>query len=237
MAATNYVSSRDRLLGMPAVFSVAELALVMDCPRSEASQYLWRWRANKLVVPFGGRSGVFLNLVIAPRAASDGALWERSLLKAMPSAIIGGHEVLADSGVSTQVTHQRYILVSGSDSTFDVPGAEIHRRPASWLGRLVRMGAVINEAPGQMAPRLSPGGALADLAVYGGYTPDPDDIDLEAMGADNLRLYQRLTAAQPLATQLPRALQPMQGLQGSACEPPVETSTNDLTVSRLSTRP
>src|ERR1700748_224734 len=92
--AVTKVSARDRLLQMPDVFSVGELALVMGIRREQASQYLWRWEAADLVVAFGGKTAIFLSAVRAPGALSDGALWERALLKAMPSAIIGGWEVL-----------------------------------------------------------------------------------------------------------------------------------------------
>jgi len=195
-------SSRDWLLLLPEVFSVAELALVMGCPRSEASQYLWRWRAKALVRGLGGKSGIFVNLVRNPGAASDARVWERALLKAMPSAMIGGYEVLAESGLTTQVTHQRYVIVSNIDGAYEIDGAEVHRRPVPWLNRLVREGAVIAEAPGEIVPRLRPGAALADLARHGPTVPDPDDIDLEAVDADEAVLFRRLAKGTPLLAAL-----------------------------------
>ena len=189
------VASRDRLLAMPEVFSVAELALVMGVGRAIASQYVWRWKAAGLVIPFGGKSGVFLNQVRVPHARADGALWERALLKAMPSAIIGGHEVLADSGLSTQVTHQRYVLISNTDALYEVDGAEVHRRPVPWIKRLVAEGAVTDTKPGVIAPRLRPGAALADLARYGASKPDPDDIDMDMVDAEEVELFRRLVGA------------------------------------------
>ena len=184
-------SAREWLLSLPEVFSVRELALVMGCPRTEASQYLWRWRDKAMVRGLGGKSGVFINLVRDPSAATDGARWERALLKAMPSSIIAGYEVLAGSGLTTQVTHQRFVIVSNTDSAFEIDGAEVHRRPVPWMNRLVREGAVIADAPGEAVPRLRPGAALADLARYGS-TPDVDDIDLEAIEEDELLLLKRL---------------------------------------------
>ena len=198
------ISSRERLLGMPPAFSVAELALVMGTDRVEASQYLWRWKSANLVIAFGGKSGVFMNLVTRPAAASDGGLWERALLKAMPSAIIAGHEVLADSGLTTQVTHQRYVIVSNTDSFFDVDGAEVHRRPIPWLNRLVREGAVIDPDPGVLAPRLRPGAALADLALYSARKPDPEDIDLEMVEPDEAKLFRRLAKAENVESVQPK---------------------------------
>jgi hypothetical protein len=202
---TAYTSSRDRLLAMPDVFSVGELAMVMGVERSEASQYLWRWKASNLIVPFGGKSGIFLNQVKVPNASSNGALWERALLKAMPSAIIGGHEVLADSGLTTQVTHQRYVLVSNTDSFYEVEGAEVHRRPVPWLNRLVRIGAVVNPEPGVLAPRLRPGAALADLALYAERKPDPDDIDMESVEPEESELFRRLTNVEAIDDVAPKS--------------------------------
>jgi hypothetical protein len=199
-----YVSSRERLLSMPDVFSVGELALVMGVERREASQYLWRWKSSNLVAPFGGKSGIVMNLVRRPDARADGALWERALLKAMPSAIIGGHEVLADSGLTTQVTHQRYVLVSNTDSLYEVEGAEVHRRPVPWLNRLVRTGAVIDSEPGVLAPRLRPGAALADLALYAERKPDPDDIDMDAVEPEEVELFRRLTKAEAVEDVAPK---------------------------------
>lgn len=201
-------SSREWLLGLPAVFTVAELALVMKAQdrgdSAQASQYVWRWKAADLVQPFGGKSGVYLNLVTNPRGASDAALWERALLKAMPSAIIGGHEVLADSGLTTQVTHQRYVLISNTDSMYEVPGAEVHRRPVPWLNRLVREAAVVNDQPGVLAPRLRPGAALADLALYAARKPDPDDIDMNEVEPEEAELFRRLAKAESVENVAPK---------------------------------
>jgi hypothetical protein len=177
------------LLAMPDVFSVGELALVMDSPRTEASQYLWRWRSRRMVLALGGKSGVFMNLVRRPDAAADGALWERAVLKAMPSSMLGGYEILAESGLTTQVTHQRFLLVANIDSAYEIDGAEVHRRPVPWMNRLVRSGGVIADGPS--VPRLRPGAALADLARYG-RPPDPDDLDLDALGDDEQALFRLL---------------------------------------------
>jgi hypothetical protein len=192
------ISSRSRLLNMPEVFSIAELARVMQVNRMRASQYVWRWGASDLVAPFGGQSGIFLNLVRCPNGRSDGSLWERALLKAMPSAIIGGYEVLAECGLSTQVTHQRFVLVSNTDSLFQVDGAEVHRRPVPWLNRLARSGAIVDADPGLLVPRLRPGAALADLALYAERRPDPDDIDMEMIASDEVELFSKLSGAQAI---------------------------------------
>jgi hypothetical protein len=195
-------SARDWLLTMPEVFSVGELALVMGCPRAEASQYLWRWRNKTMVRGLGGKSGIFINLVRNPGAATDSDRWERALLKAMPSSMIGGYEVLAGSGLTTQVTHQRFVIVSNTDSAFQIDGAEVHRRPVPWMNRLVREGAIIADARCEAVPRLRPGAALADLARYGPSTPDADDIDLESLEEGELVLLKRLAKGSELLQEL-----------------------------------
>lgn len=202
-------SARSMLLNLPDVFTLTELGMHLKARgapegSAQASQYAWRWKSSNLVLPFGGNSGVYINLVTNPRGGEDGALWERALLKAMPSAIIGGHEVLADSGVTTQVTHQRYVLISNTDSMFEVPGAEVHRRPVPWLNRLVREGAVLNDEPGVLAPRLRPGAALADLALYAARKPDPDDIDMDEIGPDDVALFKRLSKAESIEEVAPK---------------------------------
>lgn len=187
------LSTRDLLLQLPDVFSVAEFALVTGRLRTEASQYLWRFSQNGLVKGIGGKSGVFINAVANPNATSDGGIWERAILKAMPSAMIGGYETLAESGISTQVTHQRYILISNNDAMFEIEGAEIHRRPVPWMKKLFATNAVVNESPGAAIPRLKPGAALADLALYGDALLDPDDLDLDFVDPTEITLF-RLSA-------------------------------------------
>lgn len=186
------IAARDRLLTLPDVFSVADLALVMQTSKLEASQYLWRWKGSGLVRAMGGNAGVFLNLVRNPQGSEDAGLWERGLLKAMPSAIIGGHEVLADAGITTQITHRRYVLVSAQDSRFQLDQAEVHPRPEEWLDRLVREGGVVQSESG-LAPRLVPGAALADLLLYADRRPDPDDIDFEELTSADRKLYRLLS--------------------------------------------
>lgn len=196
------VSARDRLLAMPEIFSVGELAMVMGVGRAQAYQCIWRWKANDLVAPIGasGKSGILLNLVRNPAARTDGRLWERALLKAMPSAIIAGDEVLAESGLTTQVTHQRYVIIANTDSLYQVDGAEVHRRPVAWLNRLAREGAIVDSEPGVLIPRLRPGAALADLALFADRKPDPDDIDMEMMEPEEAHRFRLLAKTAKTAT-------------------------------------
>lgn len=195
-------SARERLLELPEIFSVAELAMLMNCERMEASTYLHRWRNAGLVKGLGGKSGVFMNQVLKPAGDDSGLLWERAVLKAMRSACIGGHEVLVESGLSTQITHQRYLLVSNTDSMYEIDGAEVHRRPVPWLNRLVREGGLDLTHVGTLLPRLTPGAALADLALYGDRKPDPDDLDVEAVDPAEVQLFHRLARGSALADQL-----------------------------------
>ena len=80
-------SAREWLLAMPEVFSVGELALVMGCPRTEASQYLWRWRDKTMVRGLGGKSGIFIILFRTQR--SDGQ-------RPLGAGAAEGHAVLDD---------------------------------------------------------------------------------------------------------------------------------------------
>lgn len=196
MIAVQRVTSRARLLELPVVFSISELALAMSVTPLVASQYAWRWRSSGLIGSLGGKSGILFNLVRDPAAMTSGTVWEQAVLKAMPSALAGGHEVLADSGISTQITHRRFLLVSNTDSLLEIDGAEIHRRPVPWLNRLAREGALDNPDPGVLVPRLRPGAALADLVVYGLSPVDPEDVDMEALTPDDMRLFRRLAKAE-----------------------------------------
>lgn len=195
-------SARDLLMRMPDVFSVAEFSLVTGRARTESSQYLWRFSLNGLVKGLGGKSGIFLNAVKNPGALVDGSVWERAVLKAMPSAMIGGHEVLAESGLSTQVTHQRYVLISNTDAMYEIEGAEVHRRPVPWLKKLLATNAVVNDAPGVVIPKLMPGAALADLALYGQSCPDPDDLDFDFVDPAHVAMFRRLAAGSELEVKL-----------------------------------
>ena len=100
------------------------------------------------------------------------------------------------------MTHQRFVIVSNTDSAFEIDGAEVHRRPVPWMNRLVREGAVIADAPGEAVPRLRPGAALADLARYGPSMLDADDIDLELLEEDELVLLKRLAKGSGLLQEL-----------------------------------
>jgi hypothetical protein len=102
------------------------------------------------------------------------------------------------------VTRLRYVLVSNTDSFYEVDGAEVHRRPVPWLNRLVRTGAVIDSDPGVLAPRLRPGAALADLALYAERKPDPDDIDMDAVEPEEVELFRRLTKAEAIEDVAPK---------------------------------
>jgi hypothetical protein len=195
-------SSRDLLLSMPEVFSVGEFALVHGRTRAESSQYLWRFSKSQMVCALGGKSGIFINLMKSPQAMADGALWERAVLKAMPSALIGGDEVLADSGLSTQITRQRCILISNTDSMYEIAGAQVQRRPVPWLKKLIRLGALDNAAPGERLARLRPGAALADLALHATPSPDPDDIDLHGVDPNEVALFRQLAKGSALAREL-----------------------------------
>jgi len=55
-------------------------------------------------------------------------------------------------------------------------------------------------------PRLRPGAALADLAKYGASLPDPEDLDLEALDADEQRLLRRLAGKTELVRMLRAAV-------------------------------
>lgn len=194
-----YTSAADRLMSLPDVFSVAELSLIEGfTDRRIASQYLWRWKTGAKVLPLGPRAGVFINLVRNPQGATDAALWERALLKAMPSSTVAGYEVLAESGLSTQVTHSRYIIVSEKDSLRAVDGAQVSSRPVRWFKEIIVQGGLVSGATagsGSLLPRLTPGAALADLVLYGDSCPDVDDVDLEELDADQCALFLQLVGS------------------------------------------
>lgn len=158
--------AQGRLSQLGEVFSVAEMAAALDMERFDAVRYLRAWRLRGLVEPLGGRSAIYLNLVRVPDAGQREALWERALLKAMPSAIVSCVELLGHHGDEARTALRRLVLVSEAEEFYEIDGAVVLRRPAQWLAQLRQFGLAPVHPGGLPTPRLRPGAALADLARH-----------------------------------------------------------------------
>ena len=87
------VSSIQRLLSLPALFSGRDLAVRFQWTSKAASQYLYLWKKRGLVQPLGGHSDVFANTLVQPQPD-----WESALRLTMPSAVVVRIEALRRGG-------------------------------------------------------------------------------------------------------------------------------------------
>jgi len=186
--------AHGRLLQLPDVFSVADMARLLDMERFDATRYLRAWRLRGLVVPLGGRSAVYMNRVRVADPVDYAAQWERALLKAMPSALVSCVELAAGHAREARAMLRRLVLVSDAHEYFEIDDAVVLKRPAAWIDRLRRSGLACVDRSG--LPRLRPGAALADLSLHDGDAIAAEDADRRLQNADELQLFLQLISAE-----------------------------------------
>lgn len=160
------VSSIQRLLSLPAVFSGKDLTVRFQWTSKTASQYLYLWKRRGLVQPLGGHSDVFANLLVQPQPD-----WEAALRLAMPSAVVVGVEALRRAGWTTQVPSRPEVAVQVGQPRFALDRFDLQPRPADWFEA---------SRPGIREHGLQPAWALADMLKAAGWRDmglQPDDLD------------------------------------------------------------
>jgi hypothetical protein len=165
------VSSIQRLLSLPALFSGKDLTVRFQWTSKAASQYLYLWKKRGLVQALGGHSDVFANLLVQPQPD-----WEAALRTAMPSAVIVGVDALRRAGWTTQVPSRPEVAVQAGQPRYSVERFSLHTRPASWFDV---------SRPGIREHGLHPAWALADMLKSDGWQGaalQPDDLDWGGMG-------------------------------------------------------
>lgn len=160
------ISSIQRLLSLPALFSGKDLTIRFQWTSKAASQYLYLWKKRGLVQSLGGHGDVFANTLVQPQPD-----WEAALRLAMPSAVIVGVEALRRSGWTTQVPSQPEVFVQAREPQFSVERFTVKPKSATWFEA---------SQPGIRDHCLHPAWALAELLKSAGWHDagvQPDDID------------------------------------------------------------
>lgn len=160
------VSSIERLMSLPALFSGKDLTVRFQWTSKAASQYLYLWKKRGLVQPLGGHSDVFANTLVQPRPD-----WEAALRLAMPSAVIAGIEALRRSGWTTQMPSQPEVYVQAGQPRYSVGRFNVKPKPADWFEA---------SRSGIRDQCLQPAWALADLLKSAGWRDaglQPDDLE------------------------------------------------------------
>ncbi len=165
------VSSVQRLLSLPALFSGKDLTIRFQWTSKAASQYLYLWKKRGLVQPLGGHSDIFANTLVQPQPD-----WEAALRLAMPSAVVVCAEALRRGGWTTQVPSQPEVAVPAGQPRYSVHRFDVKPRPASWFEA---------SRPGIRDHCLQPAWALADMLASAGWGDaglQPDDLDWGRVG-------------------------------------------------------
>jgi hypothetical protein len=186
-------SAIERLQSLPPIFRGTDLTVRNEWTSKTASQYLYLWSRRRLIMPLGGKSDVFANLL-----TNKDPNWEEALIKAMPSATVCGLEALRRAGWITQIPTLPTVVVNKDVPNHKVKHFAITHKTSAWFKR-VQPGILASEAPGIALPCMHPAWALADLAAtYGlGIAAGvwPDDLDAEAVTDDNVKQWRQACRA------------------------------------------
>jgi hypothetical protein len=166
------ISSIQRLLSLPALFSGRDLTVRFQWTSKAASQYLYLWKKRGLVQPLGGHSDVFANTLVQPQPD-----WDAALRLAMPSAVVVGIEALRRAGWTTQVPRLPQVVVQAGEPRYAVEHFTVSPQPALWFE--------CSQA-GIQDHCLRPAWALADMLKGAGWRDtglQPDDIDWDRVRA------------------------------------------------------
>lgn len=181
-----------RLQRLPVIFTGTDFCGTTELSKRTAAQTLWRWSrpavdgSFQYIQPLGGKSDVYFNLVRDPDAPEK--YWEMAVLGVMPGAIMGGHLVLKETGVSTQFSRNQ-ILVSTADSVFKLNNADVMERRSTWIKQLRSIGLAQTSLENPhigitQLPRLNAGAAIADLVANENWS-DFDEIDEDRLTTDD----------------------------------------------------
>jgi hypothetical protein len=183
-----YVSAYDRLLKMPAVFSIDTMVRSSGMSRDTVKVLLSRWAANKLVESAGPRAGIYFNRIVDPKGEQANAV--KALVMKYPSATLCGASVLHSTGWSTQIPSTLHVAIESRPSYAQIMGVTLFPKPLNWFRFMQDHGAwernrgkgdPANEVTTYGLRALKPHWALADLyADRSGraWHPDEDDLDI-----------------------------------------------------------
>jgi hypothetical protein len=183
-------SAAQRLAALPAIFVGSDVLLSTKIAPEQLNQVLWRWKVAGLIRPLGPRADVWFNLVRDANITRE--RWEQAVKRAMPSAVRAGHPILMSSGLSTQMSSSDYLIRPARSLSAGIDGASLHERPALWMRRLQRVGAIQTFG---VLPQLDPGAALADLIRFEpGFEDQLDEIDWDELSEESRQMLLELVS-------------------------------------------
>lgn len=168
----------DRLLALPAVFTMRELKLA-GLSGGNAYTFLSRARESKRIAYASGergRAGIYYNLLVDPNAAENRKL--EATRKLYPSATLAGPAVLHAAGWITQIPAIYDVIVTKRRSKRLIAGINLLERPISWfLDRRAAGDIVLEHESSFGIATLTPRAALADARQHRDtWVPDADDL-------------------------------------------------------------
>lgn len=189
----NRTQREDRLLELAKrrpFFTATEAMQLFNWEPAHAAQYFWRWKEANRIVPLGGKSDIFFNVLADTH-------WESYLVSAishaLPHARQTGAHVLQAAGLITQIAMRPEFIVTPRETRFKIDAADIVIRAAVWTNMLEKYKALTswqNDVYAKELNKLMPGAALLDVLLFERERSfAPDDIDFEELAPDQVKLF------------------------------------------------
>lgn len=164
-AERGYISREDRLMSLPEVFSLNQLARSLGQSKLSASIYIVRWEKDDLIVKAGERAGIYFNNLRNPNA-KDERMWDAILLR-HPEAVRRGVRVLMeqdwlkpDSELCKDAPRISIAVPAAGNKQAKWNGVDVVGRPANWFESITPFAGA---ASSERLRVLSPAAALVDL--------------------------------------------------------------------------
>ena len=185
---TTYRGARERLTFLAslsgAFFFGSSLSAVFGFSPGTLRQTLHRWARDGLIIPVGARADVYLNTYHPDHAAAI----ESAVLAIHPSALVVGHQVLYEAGVTAQVPATIDLVTCKRGP--GVFGFRVHVVPAPRHAELARQ---LQPCTAGKLPRVAARAAFEAARSLGILTIDDDDIEWNALQAPRRRAHRSLT--------------------------------------------
>jgi hypothetical protein len=170
------MGARERLLRLAGLsgpfFFGSCLSAVFGFNTGTLRQTLHRWAREGLIIPLGARADVYLNTYHPDHAVAT----EAAVLALHPSALVIGHQVLYEAGVTSQLPATiDMVTIKRGPTLF---GYRIHVLPVAKHAELARQ---LQSIEGGKIPRVAPRAAFEAARSRGVLALDDDDIEWDAL--------------------------------------------------------
>jgi hypothetical protein len=171
---SKYRSAKEILDSLPQMFSNKDAMMITGIDANQIRVYLSRWANNDLIIPLGGKTGIYFK---DPEAKSN--YFHVALQKIYPGLVVIGANVLHDTGLTTQIPHILNIAIPTRRKHTKIDAVAVYMRGKKWYRLIAAEHYIKHEND---LPALTPEFALADMLKFrDGWVPDPDDIEFEDM--------------------------------------------------------